>query len=151
MAKIFKTTKAKRMQNIVKRAMGMAGNNNTINNDYFTDYQEKKSEALNTLFHELEGVCGDRQAQQIIDTVRKADKGETITDVLPLCALGETLQFVRNEVKKSLKTVKQSRMQGNVVALDAERAKQRMDQMMPVYWMVMHAFYAHYKNFMNAM
>jgi hypothetical protein len=138
------------VQNLIARVVKKTVNNNMRGTSVLVIMQEQKAQALNTLFHELEAVCGDRQAQQIINTVSKANNDETITDVMPLCALGETLQFVRNEVKTALKTVKTCRSKDNIVDFDVERSKQRLDQMLPVYWMVMHAFYSHYTNFMKA-
>jgi ribosomal protein S17E len=150
MTKEFKTKKRMSVQNLIARVTKKTVNNNVSGLNTLALKKAEKSKALNTLFHELEAICGDRQAQQIIDTVRKANSDEASADVMPLCALGETLQFVRNEVKASLKAVKKNRFEGNIVDLDSERNKQRLEQMMPVYWMVMHAFYSHYNKFMKA-
>ncbi|PCI00502.1 MAG: hypothetical protein COB76_03490 [Alphaproteobacteria bacterium] len=131
--------------------MKMKSNTNMKGDTSFAEIQAKKSDTLNILFHELESVCGERQAQDIINVVRLAERGETVIDCLPVMAVGETLAFVRGEVRKAIQQVRSYQTIESVIDFDATRARQRLDRMVAIYWMVMPAYYTLYDRFMTAM
>lgn len=151
MTKVRKTKGKARLNSIVTRTMKMKSNTNMKGNTPFAEIQTKKTEALNILFHELEGICGESQAQDIINSVRLAQRGETVIDCLPVMALGEALGFVRGEVRKATAQVRSYQTIESVVDLDIIHAKQRLDHMVTLYWLVMPAYYTLYRRFMTAM
>ena len=116
----------------------------------FAEAQAQKDEALNELNDMLVPVCGHAQANQIIDTIRLGQRGETIVDCLPLMAVGETMAMMRGEVRKAIKQTRSYKTIESVVELDRGRTCQNCENMIAIYFMVQQAYYTLYKRFMIA-
>ena len=134
MKKVFKTKQAHKMQKLFAQLLKKAGNTNALSAD-------NKTTVLSKFEAELTAICGARQAETIMAAVISPGKD---VDCLTVCAMGETLQYIRKEIRQAVRTIKQAEAQTSVVSLDAERAKIRMDDLMVMYWLTMKSFYAHY-------
>jgi len=150
MTKIVKTKRSKYFQNIITKMMKRNSNTNIKGDMSFAEAQAQKDANLNSLYNMLVPVCGHAQADQIIDTIRLGQRGETIVDCLPLMAVGETMAMMRNEVRKAIKQTRSYRTIESVVELDKARACQNCENMIAIYFMVQKAYYTLYKRFMIA-
>ena len=149
MTKITKTTKSKYFQSIITKMMKRNSNTNIKGDMSFAQAQAQKDAHLNNLHNMLVPVCGQAQANQIIDTIRLGQRGETIVDCLPLMAVGETMAMMRNEVRQSIKKVRSYKTVEAVIELDQARDQQDCQEMIAIYWMVQKAYYTLYKRFMK--
>ena len=150
MTKLTKTTKSKYFQSIITKMMKRNSNTNIKGDMSFAQAQAQKDAHLNNLHNMLVPVCGQAQANQIIDTIRLGQRGETIVDCLPLMAVGETMAMMRNEVRQSIKKVRSYKAVETVIELDKARDQQNCQEMIAIYWMVQKAYYTLYKRFMIA-
>lgn len=150
MTKLTKTTKSKYFQGIITKMMKRNSNTNIKGDMSFAQVQAQKDAHLNSLHNMLVPVCGQAQADQIVDTIRLGQRGETIVDCLPLMAVGETMAMMRNEVHQSIRKVRSYKTVEAVIELEQARDQQNCQEMIAIYWMVQKAYYTLYKRFMIA-
>ena len=150
MTNLIKKRRSKYFQQIIAKAMSKNRNTNVKGDTTFAEMQAKQDETLNSLFDMLKPVCGDAQANQIINTIRLGQRGETIVDCLPLMAVGEAMAMMRGEVRKTINQVRSYNTIEPVIELDHARACQNCEMTMATYFMVQKAYYTLYKRFMTA-
>lgn len=150
MLEVTKSRKSKNFQKIITNVIRKKSNTNVKGDMSFAEIQAKRDACLNDLYDILMPVCGDRQACQILDTIRLGQRGETMVDCLPLMAVGEAMVMMRGEVRTAIQKVRSYKTVESVIELDKARACQHCEDMIAVYWMVQKSYYTLYRRFMAA-
>lgn len=109
-----------------------------------------RSAAYQTIRDEIHGFCGEAQTQQIIETIRRARKGVPAVDTLSVCALGETVQHLRGQLRQAVQVVRQVRSGDRVVDFCSAAAEERLSALQVAYKRAQQAYVIHHRAAMRA-